>query len=97
MPSAASIASTRPAATITPCPASKADSAPSRRDAEGDVRLVLDGGGARAHLAQRRKEARRDLMRADHPNALALDDRGDAREQPIVAAPKQLRESRPPA
>ena len=35
-------------------------------------------------------------MRADHPNALALDDRGETGEQPVVAAAKQLREPRGP-
>jgi hypothetical protein len=35
-------------------------------------------------------------VRADHPNALTLDDRGETGEQPIIATPKQLREPRGP-
>ena len=35
-------------------------------------------------------------MRADHPDALALDDRSETGEQPVIAAAKQLREPRCP-
>ena len=59
--------------------------------AKRNVRLVLFGRRARANRAGRREEARSDFMRANHPDALALYDRGKTGEQPVVAAAKQLR------
>ena len=62
------------------------------RGAEGDVGLVLGRRGARAERSGGRDEARRDLVRADDADALALEDRREAGEQAVVAAAKQLRQ-----
>ena len=96
MPSAASIASTRPAATTAHCPASKLDSASMRRRAERDVGFIVRRRRARAERTERRGQPRRDIVRADDADSLALDDRGQADEEPIVAATEQLRQPRRP-
>ena len=63
-----------------------------QRRAHADVGLGLRRRGARADRAERREQLRRDLMGADDLEAFALEDRGDAGEQVVVAAAKRQRE-----
>ena len=60
--------------------------------AEGNVRLVLRRGRAGAERTDGSEEDRRNLVRADHADSLALEDRGQADEKPVVPAAQQLRE-----
>ena len=63
-----------------------------QRRADADVGLGLRRRGALADRAERREQLRRDLMGANDVEAFALEDRGDAGKQAVVAAAKRLRE-----
>jgi len=97
VPSAASTEERRgPLAMTTPLPGVE-------RRQRGDQRRAMRmsasacGVAARAPIGpKRRQQARRDIVRADHLEAFALENRRDAGEQMVVAARNRQREFRQP-
>ena len=96
VPSAASIARTRPAATIAPCPASKVGQRVEQPCAERDVGLRPPARRRRAPSSPRgASEPRRDLVRADDADAFALEDRRRARRAARCRRARKAARARP--